>query len=98
MLFDFFTRPDQDLYGTGARYSKSYDFFSCAYHPYVYATGGNIWDETTGDVVGVLNTDANAKQLEYFVSMNEVYAARCRQLRHRRDDRSLHEGQGLLFV
>jgi multiple sugar transport system substrate-binding protein len=68
-LFEFFNRPDQEFYGTCAQYSKEYDFFSCAYHPYVYATGGDIWDEQTGDVVGVLNTDANAKQLEYFVSL-----------------------------
>ncbi|MCB0073676.1 MAG: GNAT family N-acetyltransferase [Caldilineaceae bacterium] len=52
-LWAFFTRPDEDLYGLAAQYSKEYDFFSCAYHPFVYATGGDIWDETTGDVVGV---------------------------------------------
>ena len=70
-LWAFFTRPDEDLYGLAAQYSKEYDFFSCAYHPFVYATGGDIWDETTGDVVGVLNTDANAAQLEYFVSLQK---------------------------
>lgn len=68
-LFEFFTRPDEGLYGTAAQYSKDYDFFSCAYHPYVYATGGDIWDPATGNVVGVLNTDANAEQLAYFVSL-----------------------------
>jgi multiple sugar transport system substrate-binding protein len=56
---------------TAIQQSKSYDFFSCAYHPYVYATGGDIWDPTTGNVVGVLNTDANAKQLEYFKSLQQ---------------------------
>jgi len=75
VLFDFFNRPDQGINGTAAQYSKEYDYFSCAYHPYVYATGGDIWDEKTGDVVGVLNTDANAKQLEYFVSMMKYQPA-----------------------
>ncbi|MFM7583723.1 MAG: extracellular solute-binding protein, partial [Caldilinea sp.] len=37
-IFEFFNRPDQEFYGTAAQYSKEYDFFSCAYHPYVYAT------------------------------------------------------------
>jgi multiple sugar transport system substrate-binding protein len=68
-IFEFFTRPDEDLYGLAAQYSKEYDFFSCAYHPFVYATGGDIWDPATGNVVGMLNTDANAAQLEYFVSL-----------------------------
>lgn len=70
-IFEFFTRPEKDFYGTAAQYSKEYDFFSCAYHPYVYATGGDIWDKTTGNVVGVLNTDANAAQLEYFRSLQK---------------------------
>lgn len=70
-IFEFFNRPEQDFYGTAAQYSKEYDFFSCAYHPYVYATGGDIWDPATGNVVGVLNTDANAAQLEYFRSLQK---------------------------
>jgi multiple sugar transport system substrate-binding protein len=55
--------------------SKEYDFFSCAFHPYVYATGGDIWDPATGNVVGVLNTDANAKMLEYFRSLQQYQPA-----------------------
>ncbi|MFZ4848073.1 MAG: ABC transporter substrate-binding protein [Caldilinea sp.] len=70
-IFEFFNRPDQEFYGTAAQYSKEYDFFSCAYHPYVYATGGDIWDPATGNVVGMLNTDANAAQLEYFRSLTQ---------------------------
>lgn len=56
---------------TAIQQSKEYDFFSCAYHPYVYATGGDIWDPATGNVVDVLNTDANAKMLEYFRSLQQ---------------------------
>lgn len=56
---------------TAIMQSKEYDFFSCAFHPYVYATGGDIWDPASGNVVGVLNTDANAKQLEYFKSLQK---------------------------
>lgn len=70
-VFEHFHRPDEDFAGTAIMYSKEYDFFSCAYHPYVYATGGDIWNPETGDVVGVLNTPENAAQLEYFVSLQK---------------------------
>ncbi|MDW8292428.1 MAG: substrate-binding domain-containing protein [Anaerolineae bacterium] len=60
---------------TAIQQSKEYDFFSCAFHPYVYATGGDIWDPKTGNVVGVLNTEANAKQLEYFRSLQKYQPA-----------------------
>jgi len=70
-VFEHFHRPEDDFGGTAIMYGKEYDFFSCAYHPYVYATGGDIWDSETGDVVGVLNTPENAEQLEYFVSLQK---------------------------
>lgn len=74
-IFEFFNRPDQGMNATAAMYSKEYDFFSCAYHPYVYATGGDIWNSETGDVVGMLNTDANAQGMEKFVSLMQYMPA-----------------------
>ncbi len=69
-IFEFFTRPDEGIYGVAMQYSKEYDFFSCAYHPYAYATG-DIWNPETGEVVGILNTDEHAEALEYFVSLQK---------------------------
>jgi multiple sugar transport system substrate-binding protein len=60
-----------DMGAVAIQQSKEYDFFSCAFHPYVYATGGDIWDPATGNVVGVLNTDANVRMLEYFRSLQQ---------------------------
>ncbi len=68
-IFDYFNGTG--IGGTAIMQSKEYDFFSCAYHPYVYATGGDIWDPKTNSVVGVLNTDANAKMLDYFKSLQK---------------------------
>lgn len=68
-IFEHFTRPDEGIYGVAMQYAKEYDFFSCAYHPYVYGTGGDIWNPATGEMVGVLNTPENAEALEYFVSL-----------------------------
>ncbi len=68
-IFDYFNGTG--VSGTAIMQSKEYDFFSCAFHPYVYATGGDIWDPKTSSVVGVLNTDANAKMLDYFKSLQK---------------------------
>ncbi len=69
-IFDHFTRPDEGFYGVAMQYAKEYDFFSCAYHPYAYASG-DIWNPATGEMVGVLNTPEHAKALEYFVSLQK---------------------------
>jgi multiple sugar transport system substrate-binding protein len=68
-MIDFFHRPDKDMYGTVMMYSKDYDAFSCSYYPFAYSTGGKIWDPTTNDVYGILNTDVNAKAMDEFVGL-----------------------------
>ncbi|MEZ4610711.1 MAG: hypothetical protein R2838_10765 [Caldilineaceae bacterium] len=69
-LWAFFTAPTRIYTGWLRGTAKSMTSSPCAY-PFVYATGGDIWDETTGDVVGVLNRRTSAAQLEYFVSLQK---------------------------
>jgi len=61
---DHFTRPDEDLYGTAMQYSRVYDFVSCYLYPFMFSQGGEIWNENTGEVVGILNSDVNARAME----------------------------------
>jgi len=67
----FFNGRVNDAFGTAMMYSKEYDFFSCAYYPFAYSQGGEIWDPETRTVWGVLNSDVNAAALEEFVSLKE---------------------------
>jgi len=68
-MAEFFTRPEQDLYGAAVQYSKEYDYFTGSLYPFIWSSGGEIWDQNTGDVYGVLNTENNAKALETMVSI-----------------------------
>ncbi len=70
-IAEFFTRPEEDLYGTAYQYSKEYDFFTMAYYPYIWSGGGEIWDPDTGDVYGILNNPKNAAALEELVDMQQ---------------------------
>ncbi|MBA7575673.1 hypothetical protein ES708_17506 [subsurface metagenome] len=63
-MCEFFTRPDEDLYVTAIQYSKEYDYFTGSFYPFIWSTGGEIWDEKTRDVWGVLNTPNNAEALK----------------------------------
>lgn len=73
-VLEFFTRPQQDLYGTSLQYSKEYDFFTCFFYPFLFSNGGDIWDAESRNVQGILNTDENAAQLEAFVRMQRYQA------------------------
>ncbi|MBV9491265.1 MAG: extracellular solute-binding protein [Verrucomicrobia bacterium] len=64
-LTRFFTRPQADLYGTVFTHSKRYDCESMALYPIQWSMGGTFWNEKTHDVEGYLNTEVNARGLEY---------------------------------
>ena len=61
----FFTRPDKALYGTCLQHSKKYDCESMALYPIQWSMGGTFWNDKTHDVEGYLNTEVNARALEY---------------------------------
>ena len=62
----FFNRPDQELWGTALQQSRVYDFISCYLYPFMFSTGGDIWNQETGQIVDILNTDANAAAMDQF--------------------------------
>jgi multiple sugar transport system substrate-binding protein len=61
----FFTRPEQDLYGTVMQYSKEYDFMTMYLYPFMFSLGGDIWNPETREVWGVLNSEENAQGMEW---------------------------------
>ncbi|MFB2551975.1 extracellular solute-binding protein [Ensifer soli] len=67
-VMEFFTRPDQGLWGAAWQYSRVYDFCTCPQLSIMWSRGGDIWDPKTGQVEGILNTDDNAKAMELYKS------------------------------
>lgn len=65
-IADFFTRPDQELWGTASQYSRVYDFVTCFLYPFMWSQGGEVWDQETGQVEGILNSDINASAMERY--------------------------------
>jgi multiple sugar transport system substrate-binding protein len=63
-LCAFFTRPDQGLYGMSTQWSKVYDYITCYLYPFMFSTGGEVWDPATGQVEGILNSETNAAAME----------------------------------
>lgn len=56
----FFTRPDDNLFGTATQWSRVYDYITCYLYPFMFSTGGEVWDPATGQVEGILDTQTNA--------------------------------------
>jgi multiple sugar transport system substrate-binding protein len=61
----FFTRSEKGLYGTVMQYSKEYDYMTMFLYPFVFSMGGDIWDPKERRVYGILNSDINARAMEW---------------------------------
>ncbi len=59
-MAEFFTRPEQDLYGTVMQHVRTYDFQTMYLYPFMFSLGGDIWNPETREVWGVLNSQVNA--------------------------------------
>jgi len=64
-MAEFFTRPDQDLYGTVMQHVRTYDFQTMYLYPFMFSMGGDIWNPETREVWGVLNSEINAQAMEW---------------------------------
>lgn len=64
-IAEFFTRPDKELWGTALEYQKEYDFMTMYLYPFMFSLGGEIWNPQTREIYGVLNSDINARALEW---------------------------------
>lgn len=61
----FFTRPEEDMYGTVMQHVRTYDFQTMYLYPFMFSMGGDIWNPETREVYGVINSDVNAAAMEW---------------------------------
>lgn len=64
-MADFFTRPNQGLYGTAMQYNKEYDFMTMYLYPFMFSLGGEIWDSQERRIYGILNSEENAQAMRW---------------------------------
>ncbi len=55
-IAEFFTRPDQGLYGWGQMGGRDYDFATTASNSFLWSFGGELYNPTTMEVKGYLDS------------------------------------------
>lgn len=76
-IAEFFTRPKEGVYGTAIQFSKEYDYMTGSLYPFIWSDGGEIWDEKTGNVQGILDTPENARALLRMVELQRFAPPGC---------------------
>ncbi len=65
-IAEFFTRPDQDLYGIATWYSKEGDGITMGFQQVMWSYGASYGDPETFKVDGYINSDEAVEALEYY--------------------------------
>jgi multiple sugar transport system substrate-binding protein len=66
---EFFTRPEQGLYGWGQMGGRDYDFATTASNSYLWSFGGELYNPETMEVLGYLNSPASIAGVQAYVDM-----------------------------
>lgn len=68
---EFFTRPDDGLYGWGQMGGREYDFATTASNSFLWSFGGELYNPETYEVKGYLNSPASIDGVQAYVDMFE---------------------------
>ena len=65
-IAEFFTRPDQNLYGIALFGSADYDAVTSAFNNVLWSFGGELWDAQQHKAQGVINSENALAAVNYF--------------------------------
>jgi multiple sugar transport system substrate-binding protein len=68
-IAEFFTRPDQGLYGWGQMGGRDYDFATTASNSFLWSFGGELYNPETMEVKGYLDSPASVDGVQAYVDM-----------------------------
>ncbi|MEZ5592277.1 MAG: extracellular solute-binding protein [Gammaproteobacteria bacterium] len=68
-IAEFFTRPEQGLYGWGQMGGREYDFATTASNSFMWSFGGELYNPETFEVDGYLNSPASVDGVQFYVDM-----------------------------
>ena len=66
---EFFTRPQQGLYGWTQMAGREYDFASSAANCFLWSFGGELWNPQTKEVHGYVDAPASADGIKMYLKM-----------------------------
>ena len=68
-IAEFFTRPDEGLYGWAQYGGREYDFATSSSNCFLWSFGGELWNPQTNEIDGYLNSAASIDGLKFYIDM-----------------------------
>jgi multiple sugar transport system substrate-binding protein len=68
-IAEFFTRPEERLYGWGQMGGQDYDFASTTANSFLWSFGGELYNPKTFEVQGYINSPASVDGIQSYIEM-----------------------------
>jgi len=68
-IAEFFTRPDEGLYGYAQYGGREYDFATSSSNGFLWSFGGELWNPKTNEIEGYLNSPASIDGIQFYIDM-----------------------------
>jgi multiple sugar transport system substrate-binding protein len=68
-IAEFFTRPEENLWGMAAYGSRDYDAVTSPLDGVMWSFGAELWDPATKKAEGVINSDVAVEALQFYVDL-----------------------------
>ena len=68
-IAEFFTRPDQGLYGWAQYGGREYDFATSSSNCFLWCFGGELWNPETNEIDGYVNSPASIEGVKFYIDM-----------------------------
>jgi len=68
-IAEFFTRPDEGLYGWAQYGGREYDFATSSSNCFLWSFGGELWNPKTNEIDGYLNSPASIDGVKFYIDM-----------------------------
>lgn len=70
-VLDFFTRPEEDLWGMASMYGKGYDYIFFETLSFIWMNGGDVIDWDTNQVDGILNSEKTIEGIKKYFELGK---------------------------
>jgi multiple sugar transport system substrate-binding protein len=70
-IAEFFTRPQQNLYGYISKFGIPYDVITWDFNQVLWCWGGAFWDRKTKTAQGYINSPAAVEAMEFYKSLTK---------------------------
>jgi multiple sugar transport system substrate-binding protein len=97
-IAEFFTRPEQNLYGIALYGSQDYDGVTSAFNNVLWSFGGDLWNPETRKANGVINSPVSLAALQFYKNLFNYSPPGATRWYYNEVNEAIHQGRAAMGI